>query len=664
MSVLKTAQGIEKLQLDNNLNSSLSTSTQNSIDEELANKMKKFNSLDDGSVSPPHGGKKRREEDPSYAPVWQKEEYTDDMVGFHKEIEDFYEYIKPSAEEAEMRKYVVETVREAVLQMWPNIEMHVFGSYRTNLYLPTSDIDIVLLGECSSPTQKLFMLREGLVRKGIAREDSVRVLDRAVVPIIKFTHRTLDIKIDISINQKTGLRCVNYIKDFLKKFPNLPKLIFVIKQFLVARELNEVWHGGLSSYALIAMCISLLQTHLYPAARLGDYNLGVLLQEFFELYGKNFNYDKTCIRIKDGGSYIMKSEFKSAIDTSYSLLTIEDPLTEGNDLGRGSYAMHQVRDAFCATYRRLGHRLNGDRSVCYEGSTLLQIVVEVPDEMKRYRQVCAERWRILKAESRMRLAVTPLMQPSGNYRQQQSQVKAGGDEPNSYASHQACQPMRPPAELYTENALPRGMRHPHQTNNSGGDTFHHPHDTKRHHHAVAPSAFNHHNNHHHHHNNHNSGGRKKSPGMNNHHHHHQQQQTAKNSSPQQHNNADPVAIPNNTHTEANSVAPSAADAAPVVVPEHRRNGTELKKPTEYADLRTYIEESKNKKLRNQSDKVRQNAGSGGKNPRGGAVSRNNSNSSNSRKSKNNSNAANNTTNNAAQQQNAAADRNNSSSSSR
>lgn len=44
----------------------------------------------------------------------------------------------------------------------------------------------------------------------------------------------------------------------------------------------------------------------YPTA-----NLGVLLIEFFELYGKKFNYMLTAIRVKDGGQYISKDEVEN-----------------------------------------------------------------------------------------------------------------------------------------------------------------------------------------------------------------------------------------------------------------------------------------------------------------------------------------------------------------
>ena len=39
-----------------------------------------------------------------------------------------------------------------------------------------------------------------------------------------------------------------------------------------------------------------------------DVNLGVLLMEFFELYGRNFNYQRIGIKVKNGGAYINKNE--------------------------------------------------------------------------------------------------------------------------------------------------------------------------------------------------------------------------------------------------------------------------------------------------------------------------------------------------------------------
>lgn len=45
-----------------------------------------------------------------------------------------------------MRADVVHRIEKIILSKWPEAQVEVFGSYRTNLYLPTSDIDLVVIG--------------------------------------------------------------------------------------------------------------------------------------------------------------------------------------------------------------------------------------------------------------------------------------------------------------------------------------------------------------------------------------------------------------------------------------------------------------------------------------------------------------------------------------
>lgn len=82
--------------------------------------------------------------------------------------------------------------------------------------------------------------------------------------------------------------------------------------------------------------VLLLQLHPRIDARRADENLGMLLVEFFELYGRNFNYLKTGIRIKEGGAYIAKEEIMKAMTSGYrpSMLCIEDPLLPGKGVAR------------------------------------------------------------------------------------------------------------------------------------------------------------------------------------------------------------------------------------------------------------------------------------------------------------------------------------------
>jgi len=60
--------------------------------------------------------------------------------------------------------------------------VELFGSYVTGLYLPTSDIDVVVFG--SWHTKPLFTLKEELVKAGVCTEDTIQVLDKASVSYV------------------------------------------------------------------------------------------------------------------------------------------------------------------------------------------------------------------------------------------------------------------------------------------------------------------------------------------------------------------------------------------------------------------------------------------------------------------------------------------------
>lgn len=136
------------------------------------------------------------------------------------------------------------------------------------------------------------------------------------------------------------------------------------------------------------MCISFLQLH--PRHKNYEHaNLGVLLMEFLELYGRKFNYMKTGISIKNGGRYLPKEELQREMVDGHrpSLLCIEDPLTPGNDIGRSSYGALQVKHAFEYAYIILATAvspIHNGLNDCTRHSILGRIV-RVTDEVVDYR---------------------------------------------------------------------------------------------------------------------------------------------------------------------------------------------------------------------------------------------------------------------------------------
>ncbi|XP_010146735.1 PREDICTED: non-canonical poly(A) RNA polymerase PAPD5-like, partial [Eurypyga helias] len=135
-------------------------------------------------------------------------------VCLHEEIIDFYKYMSPRREEERMRMEVVNRIENVIKELWPNADVQIFGSFKTGLYLPTSDIDLVVFGKWE--TLPLWTLEEALRKHNVADENSVKVLDKATVPIIKLTDSFTEVKVDISFNVQNGVKAAQLIKDFIK----------------------------------------------------------------------------------------------------------------------------------------------------------------------------------------------------------------------------------------------------------------------------------------------------------------------------------------------------------------------------------------------------------------------------------------------------------------
>uniref|UniRef100_A0A3Q1CN29 Terminal nucleotidyltransferase 4B n=1 Tax=Amphiprion ocellaris TaxID=80972 RepID=A0A3Q1CN29_AMPOC len=282
---------------------------------------------------------------------WKDRNYSEGIVGLHEEINDFYEYISPRPEEEKMRLEVVDRIKGVIHDLWPSAEVQVFGSFSTGLYLPTSDIDLVVFGKWE--TLPLWTLEEALRKRNVADENSIKVLDKATVPIIKLTDSFTEVKVDISFNVKSGVKAARLIKEFKE---------------LHYRE--DVCNPNI--------------------------NIGVLLIEFFELYGRHFNYLKTGIRIKDGGCYVAKDEVQKNMMDGYrpSMLYIEDPLQPDNDVGRSSYGAMQVKQAFDYAYVVLSHAVSpiAKHYPNNETESILGRIIRVTQEVDEYREWIRKNW--------------------------------------------------------------------------------------------------------------------------------------------------------------------------------------------------------------------------------------------------------------------------------
>ncbi|CAL8337586.1 unnamed protein product [Gadus morhua 'NCC'] len=326
--------------------------------------------------------------------LWKTRRYSPGINGLHEEIVDFFNFMSPRPEEEAMRRNVVNRIEGVIKDLWPTSRVEIFGSFSTGLYLPTSDIDLVVFGKWDTPP--LQELEQALRKHNIAGPHPIKVLDKATVPIIKLTDHETEVKVDISFNVETAVRAAQLIKGYLKRYTVLPPLIFVLKQFLLQRDLNEVFTGGISSYSLILMAISFLQLHPNIDTRRANINLGILLIEFFELYGRDFNYLKMAIRVKNSGTYLSKEELMQSMGNGSrpSMLCIEDPVQPDNDVGRSSYGVLQVKQVFDFAYMVLSHGVS-PLARAYpnkEHDSTLGRIIKVSQEVLAYRDWTIKKW--------------------------------------------------------------------------------------------------------------------------------------------------------------------------------------------------------------------------------------------------------------------------------
>lgn len=82
------------------------------------------------------------------------------------------------------------------------------------------------------------------------------------MPIVKLTDKETQFNIDISFNTIRAVPTVEWIEEMKRTYPVLEPLVLVLKQFLVQRDLNQPFNGGLSSYTLIVMTVHFLKVEL------------------------------------------------------------------------------------------------------------------------------------------------------------------------------------------------------------------------------------------------------------------------------------------------------------------------------------------------------------------------------------------------------------------
>lgn len=202
----------------------------------------------------------------------------------------------------------------------------------SGLYLPTADMDLVV---CSASFMKggpptylgakswLYKFQKFLVAQGVAASDSIEVIAHARIPLVKFVDRLTGLKVDVSFENLGGVGAVDTFLAWKAQYPVMPILVTVIKHFLLMRGLNEPVNGGIGGFSVICLVVSMLQVmpQVQSRSMKATHHLGELLLDFFELYGRHFQYQTNAISLTRPVGYIRKVSLPRAFVEHVCTLT-------------------------------------------------------------------------------------------------------------------------------------------------------------------------------------------------------------------------------------------------------------------------------------------------------------------------------------------------------
>lgn len=274
-------------------------------------------------------------------------------------------------------------ISTCVQAIWPEATVTCFGSFASGLWLPSSDVDVVVMGltnEQDPDVRTRFVVGTRELQQIAARLRKQRWVQRidvvgsAKVPVAKLVLAEHGLRVDISIENvhtRRGIDASDLVRAYVTEVPVLHSLILVVKQLLREKGLNNAFTGGLSSYAVALMAMYLLERHEHlleqqdsddsdaakdkSSSKSPHTELGTLLLAFLEFYGMTFDYATTGISLKPEafGEYFLAPHV--LLSNGVALmpqLVLDDPVYHDgqHNAAAGAFAIARVIAAFENAY--------------------------------------------------------------------------------------------------------------------------------------------------------------------------------------------------------------------------------------------------------------------------------------------------------------------------
>ncbi|KAJ3041728.1 hypothetical protein HDV00_008816 [Rhizophlyctis rosea] len=302
-------------------------------------------------------------------------------------LEELLRYLQPTASEARIRAQFIQDLTAAIQQVDSRATLHVVGSYATGIYLPDADLDFVI----TDPDSHHLLTRNSQLSKEKMKEGltdyakffrrnpkatHVEFRQHARIPIIKFYSSTLGIECDIAYGQEDSRNAARIVNELLGRIPLMRELALLIKLFIHIRKWDDPPTGGLGGYPMAIWAASFI-TQYRAETHIQNPTLGALFLAFLRYYGKVFDYRTMGISIT--GEFRKRDK-----NMSGDALVILDPNNAANNCARTvtGRTLDLIEGACEDSYGDLRD----------EGLGELERVVEITEDMRRFRRALVEGW--------------------------------------------------------------------------------------------------------------------------------------------------------------------------------------------------------------------------------------------------------------------------------
>ena len=300
---------------------------------------------------------------------------------------------------------IINEVRATLNTITQDYDIKIYGSYANGLCMPWSDLDLVLVNkngiennenennennennneniilEQNAPNIEPQSDNASVANTDSTRESSVPALNNLLMtlymkiknkPWVKQSIITenlsvsiirlmtvkdkneLNVDISIESNKHNGLKCVNLVKSYLKEYTVLKPITIALKAILQSANLHNPNKGGLSSYGLILMVVSYIQSQKENFGLKNEPDLsGKIFYGFLKHYGIFFDFNKyliltypineTNVPNNDKESFLTINQFSQEF-------IILDPLNNKNNVANSSFQFMNLKMAFMIAF--------------------------------------------------------------------------------------------------------------------------------------------------------------------------------------------------------------------------------------------------------------------------------------------------------------------------